>query len=228
MCPFSSFPSFNVLGFLAPWFLGVAAACKQINVGSPANRASQPSTQENQCDIVTSPENQASSEPLLEEECCPSQICTCKGLQRRNGDVTNEGKIEVMHMSLLEDSNSIPLAKEKQGPEAEHNMVVEQKLGAIQVFDSCDKDDEGGAIQLLDLSYDEKIARMNSRQLERAQTEAAEWYCMGPEGDTRGPYKMSFLKCWNEICTHPHRFKAWKIGQGPKRGVPLPDACRSV
>lgn len=182
-------------------------------------------------DIATTQENQLKvpSEPLLEEECCSSQIYTGKEFQRRNRDATNGGKFEVLHMPTHEDSISITVVKEKQGPEAENNMAAEQQQSAIQVIDLSDDHDEGGTIQLIDLSDDDKkIARMKSRWLEHVQAEAAEWYCMGPEGDTRGPYKMSFLKCWNEICTHPYKFKVWKIGQGRTNGIPLPDACRSV
>ncbi|XP_010682049.2 uncharacterized protein At5g08430 isoform X2 [Beta vulgaris subsp. vulgaris] len=99
-----------------------------------------------------------------------------------------------------------------------------------QVSDHCASDptveeQKTGVVQIIHLSDDES-ERLKHTHVER---EPHEWYCIGPRGDIRGPYKMSILKYWNDLTAcFASKFKVWKVGQDQKDAMPLPDACRLI
>ncbi|PPD69262.1 hypothetical protein GOBAR_DD33861 [Gossypium barbadense] len=56
------------------------------------------------------------------------------------------------------------------------------------------------------------------------------WYCIGPQGNTRGPYSMKVLKQWSESSSSCYelrlRFKVFKSGQRPEDALLLTDAIQ--
>ncbi|KAL2939456.1 hypothetical protein RDABS01_033616 [Bienertia sinuspersici] len=87
---------------------------------------------------------------------------------------------------------------------------------------------ETGVVQIIDSSDDER-ERVKIRRCTPVVKELDEWYCMGPLGDIRGPYKMSVLKVWNALTAlYASKFKVWRKGECVKDAMPLPDACRII
>ncbi|PPS14264.1 hypothetical protein GOBAR_AA06334 [Gossypium barbadense] len=56
------------------------------------------------------------------------------------------------------------------------------------------------------------------------------WYCIGPQGNTKGPYSMKVLKQWSESSSSCYelrlRFKVFKSGQRPEDALLLTDAIQ--
>ncbi|KAL9229335.1 hypothetical protein vseg_004812 [Gypsophila vaccaria] len=93
------------------------------------------------------------------------------------------------------------------------------------------------ATETIDLSSDDDdndnkrigLKTMKSTKDTIDESASAEWYCIGPVGDVRGPYQLPLLQKWKELSSiYASKFKVWRKGQKPEDGIPLPDACRLI
>ncbi|KAH9603880.1 hypothetical protein KSS87_013568 [Heliosperma pusillum] len=82
------------------------------------------------------------------------------------------------------------------------------------------------AIETIYLSSDDddnsKINKLKSTKSLADECETAEWYCMGPAGDKRGPCQKSALKKWKELsATYASKFKVWRKDQSSDNAILL-------
>ncbi|XP_008361679.1 uncharacterized protein At5g08430-like isoform X2 [Malus sylvestris] len=93
---------------------------------------------------------------------------------------------------------------------------VEQKL----------KNESTSKAELIELSDDDEDVHDEVKAPASEDPDSALWHCMSPLGETRGPYKMSLLRQWNNSSCRPLKFKVWKEGQSEEEAVFLDDAVR--
>ncbi|KAE8664666.1 Exostosin family protein [Hibiscus syriacus] len=88
---------------------------------------------------------------------------------------------------------------------------------------------ENHQVEVIDLSDDEiddaAIATSNQTS---ADHDSSIWYCISPQGNTKGPYSMKLLKQWSaSSSSHCElHFKVYKSGQRPEDALLLVDAFR--
>ncbi|KAA8536610.1 hypothetical protein F0562_029088 [Nyssa sinensis] len=106
----------------------------------------------------------------------------------------------------------------------------EEKNQPINAKQKIKTNQAASAVALIELSSDddddESRDAIGKHKLE--DPESCEWHCLGPNGERKGPYSMSLLKCWSETTTFALKFKVWKMGQSEESAVPLSDAIRLV
>ncbi|XP_074294428.1 zinc finger CCCH domain-containing protein 19-like [Silene latifolia] len=67
-----------------------------------------------------------------------------------------------------------------------------------------------------------KIKKLKSTESLADEIETAEWYCMGPTGDKRGPCLKSALKKWKALSpSYAAKFKVWRKDQSSDNAIPL-------
>ncbi|XP_056692977.1 uncharacterized protein At5g08430 isoform X2 [Spinacia oleracea] len=150
---------------------------------------------------------------------------------KQENHTVSPAKGEELHSAAAQTENDPDTEKENQGSghfEYQNDVKLKTGMQTTDLGDDHEREKKKIGVHIIDLSDNERVKK-TMRRYAPAETEQNEWYCMGPLGDVRGPYKMSMLKQWNELAApFANKFKVWKIGQCEKDRVPLPDACRLV
>ncbi|XP_039018877.1 zinc finger CCCH domain-containing protein 44-like [Hibiscus syriacus] len=88
---------------------------------------------------------------------------------------------------------------------------------------------ENHQVEVIDLSDDEiDDAAIATSHQTSADHDSSIWYCISPQGNTKGPYSMQLLKQWS-ASSRSHcelHFKVYKSGQRPEEALLLVDAFR--
>ncbi|KAM1735127.1 hypothetical protein ACFX11_020504 [Malus domestica] len=124
-------------------------------------------------------------------------------------DFASQGKPDIDLQEPHHFSSSVDIKRQSE-------ECVEQKL----------KNESTSKAELIELSDDDEDVHDEVKAPASEDPDSALWHCMSPLGETRGPYKMSLLRQWNNSSCRPLKFKVWKEGQSEEEAVFLDDAVR--
>ncbi|KAB2088250.1 hypothetical protein ES319_A04G162900v1 [Gossypium barbadense] len=124
----------------------------------------------------------------------------------------------VLHLSPQEESN--------QHKDGEMGEKLPQPVDIIEHSKLLNRKFE--VIELSDDETEHASPALSHKTLQ--DHDCSIWYCIGPQGNTKGPYSMKVLKQWSESSSSCYelrlRFKVFKSGQRPEDALLLTDAIQ--
>ncbi|KAH0988574.1 hypothetical protein GBA52_000057 [Prunus armeniaca] len=139
-----------------------------------------------------------------------SKVLFPKALEQKSLDFASKGQPDVSHQKPHHFSSDI-IGERPSEPEDVQHKVKNQSTSEAEFIELSD-DDEDVRGEIVAPAYEDPYSAL--------------WHCVSPLGDTRGPFKMSLLKQWNDSSDRELKFKVWREGQTKEEAIFLTDAIR--
>ncbi|XP_020409950.1 uncharacterized protein At5g08430 isoform X2 [Prunus persica] len=139
-----------------------------------------------------------------------SKVLFPKALEQKSLDFASKGQPDVSQQKPHHFSSGI-VGERPSAPEDVQHKVKNQSTSEAEFIELSD-DDEDVRGEIVAPAFEDPYSAL--------------WHCVSPLGDTRGPFKMSLLKQWNDSSDRELKFKVWREGQTKEEAIFLTDAIR--
>ncbi|VVA24380.1 PREDICTED: At5g08430 [Prunus dulcis] len=139
-----------------------------------------------------------------------SKVLFPKALEQKSLDFASKGQPDVSQQKPHHFSSDI-VGERPSEPEDVQHKVKNQSTSEAEFIELSD-DDEDVRGEIVAPAFEDPYSAL--------------WHCVSPLGDTRGPFKMSLLKQWNDSSDRELKFKVWREGQTKEEAIFLTDAIR--
>ncbi|KNA23237.1 hypothetical protein SOVF_025930, partial [Spinacia oleracea] len=115
---------------------------------------------------------------------------------KQENRIVSPAKGGELHSAIAQTEDDRDTEKESQGSdnfEYQYDVKLKTGMQTTDLGNNHEREKKKIGAHILNLSDDERVKK-RIRRYASVETEQNEWYCMGPLGDIRGPYKMSMLK----------------------------------
>ncbi|KAK8665167.1 hypothetical protein V6N13_005341 [Hibiscus sabdariffa] len=149
-----------------------------------------------------------------------------------SNDEIDDARTSVPSLLLREESADSQTKTSQQLKQSKHGAAASAGEKLTRPVDpGVHVETENHEVEVIDLSEDEIDNAANAMSHQTSTDhDCPIWYCISPQGNTKGPYSMTVLKQWSaSSITHCElHFKVYKSGQKPEEALLLVDAFRKT